>query len=56
MAQELGMSKSTYSRLERGERSPTSDERRKLATILDTSEEQVTSLWMRAHRRPGGSR
>lgn len=56
IAQELGMSKSTYSRLERGERSPTSDERRKLATILDTSEEQVTSLWMRAHRRPGGSR
>ena len=53
-AHELGMSKSTYSRLERGERPMTNAEAQKLAAILETTEEQVKSLWTRAHHRPVG--
>lgn len=54
IAHELGLSKSTYSRLERGERPLTDAECLKLARIFDTTEEQVRALWMRAHRRSGG--
>ncbi|MBD8057071.1 helix-turn-helix transcriptional regulator [Rhodococcus ruber] len=56
VARELGMSKSTYSRLERGERPMTNAEAQKLAAVLGIDEEQVKSLWLHAHRRPAGPR
>jgi len=54
IAHELGMSKSTYSRLERGERPMTNTEAQKLAAVLETDEDQVKALWLHAHRRPAG--
>lgn len=54
VAHELGLSKSTYSRLERGERSLADVESGKLARIFDTTEDHVKSLWLRAHRRSSG--
>jgi len=53
-ASELGLSKSTYSRLERGERPMTNTEVQKLAALLETDEEHVKKMWLRAHHRPTG--
>lgn len=53
VAAALGMSKSTYSRLERGERKATKDDIRRLAEALEESDAAVRELWTRANQRPG---
>ena len=51
----LGMSKSTYSRLERGEREATKTDVQRLSAVLGETEATIRDLWMRAKRRPGSA-
>ena len=56
VATALGISCSTYSRLERGERPPTAADTNSLARLFDITTEQVRTSWERAHKRPAARR